>query len=141
MAKNRNKAKQVADTPQETGAVAVVETPVAEKVAATVPTQPKLSTIGEDSKPIRSRTNRQTGTRINSYAPSEPGASWIVTCTVHGTVKHYGSRKAGKATVYTPASWCDGCAAVLAEKQAAAKAKADEALAKAAAESAPVASQ
>ena len=113
--------------------VATVAAPVAETPAVETPAPATvISAIVGD--PIRSRTNRQTGTRINSYRPSQAGASWPVKCKAHETVRHYTSRKAGKLTVYTPASWCEGCAAILAEKQAAAKEKAAKSIAPAAEE-------
>lgn len=76
--------------------------------------------------PVRSRTNRVTGTRINLWAPLAASANgngtgtYVVQCANHGQhTNHHTTRKAAKATVYQPQFWCAGCAAVVAAKQAA----------------------
>lgn len=81
---------------------------------------------------LRSRKNRQTGTRINLWAPLPNGpngggtSTYVVQCQDHGTVvASHATRKAAKAIVYLPQHWCKGCADKVAEIQAAAKAKAE----------------
>jgi hypothetical protein len=89
---------------------------------------------------FRSRVNRSTGVRINSYRPIAPGTTFVNICEAHGTVAHFNSRKEAKDAAYAPGgaipgheaaeAWCPGCAAILAERReaaAAAKAKAVEA--------------
>ena len=78
--------------------------------------------------PLRSRKNRQTGTRINLWAPIINGpngggtGTFVVQCQDHGTVVNsFTTRKAAKATVYLPQHWCDGCAKHVAEIQRKAK--------------------
>ena len=84
--------------------------------------------------PVRTRVNRQTGTRINLWAPLPNGqqgggtSTWVVQCQPHNVaVTTHTTRKAAKATVYLPAMWCAGCAAIVQAKQAAAAASAAQA--------------
>lgn len=117
MPKETTKSTVAAPVAPATPAVEAPKPPVA-LPATTLEQVKNLATL-------RSRKNRQTGTRINLWgpipsAPDKPGTStFVVQCQDHGTVVNsYTTRKAAKATVYLPQHWCDGCAKHVTDIQA-----------------------
>jgi hypothetical protein len=121
--KEKSKTNEQA-APESTAATATAATPAAEPVKV-------VDTDITGAKPFRSRKNRQTSTQIESYKPVAPGTTWVNNCLDHKTVVHFPSRKALKAAVYIPASWCAGCAKVITDRKVAADNARKEAEAKA----------
>ena len=120
MAKDTTKSTVAAPAPVATETKPAEAKPAGQAVVLP-PT--KLEQV-QGIQPLRSRKNRQTGTRINLWAPLPNGPdgggteTFVVQCQDHGTVVNsFTTRKAAKATVYLPQHWCKGCEAHVAEIQ------------------------